>query len=116
MREPLGFGLFPSGDSVLLASLLIAIHRTHACVLATCFSQVFSAVLIGQLGLKVQAGGEAVGSEAVTDISPKPDDGADLGLDAQKAIGLVGGELRPAFGKGVAQRGGTALQTIPFSL
>lgn len=47
-------------------------------------------------------------------VAAQPDDGADLGLYPHQAVGLVGCEFWPAFGQGVAQRGGTALQAVPL--
>ncbi|MCY1448049.1 hypothetical protein D9M71_646960 [compost metagenome] len=102
--EPEWIGLVPSRDRLLLAILFIAVGRGNAGVLDTLLDQVLNTVLVGQLGLKIQAGGEAVGGEAVAQIAPQPDDGVDFCLNPKEAIGLIGGKLRSAFGQAVAQR------------
>lgn len=43
----------------------------------------------------------------MADVATEPDDGCYLGLDAGEAVGLVGYQLWPTFGQGVAERGGT---------
>lgn len=109
MGEPEWIGLVSSRDCLLLSVLFVAVGRGNSRVLGTLLDQVFDAVLVGQLGFKIQAGGEAVRCKAVTQIATQPDDGVDFGLDSKEAVGLVGGKLRAAFGQAIAKRRSAAL-------